>query len=82
MESITLITEFANRKVAHTTTHLKMDEKHFNIRCVGLTVEVWVIMTRLGPSEQSSSRCRPRIISSAKSSIGLGVRSIDRFDAQ
>ena len=68
MESITLVTEFANRKVAHPTTHLLMEEnlKKNHFRYVGLTVEVWVIMMRLGPSEHSSSKCLPQISSSAK----------------
>ena len=48
MESITLVTEFANRKVAHPTVDGKISKKN-HFRYVGLTVEVWVIMMRLGP---------------------------------
>ena len=65
MESITLVTEFANRKVAHPTVDGKKSKKN-HFRYVGLTVEVWVIMMRLGPSEHSSSKCLPQISSSAK----------------
>lgn len=48
MESITLVTEFANRKVAHPTVDGNKSKKN-HFRYVGLTVEVWVIMMRLGP---------------------------------
>ena len=75
MESITLVTEFANKKVlvscilkapiTHTVTR-----QTFNTcsRCAGWTAKVLVITMKLGLWERCSSKCRPQTSSKGNQS--------------
>ena len=71
MESITLVTEFANKKVSlsHQTTHnFALQTVNNSSRCAGWTAKVLVITMKLGLWERCSSKCRPQTSSKGNQS--------------
>ena len=71
MESISLVTEFANKKVLlshQTTQNLALQTVNNSSRCAGWTAKVLVITMKLGRWERCSSKCRPQTSSKGNQS--------------